>query len=127
MTLQTELSILDVSAAATNHHLLPLQLDWPRYFSCGSKCQCPTERFTNNLRDSIDWWAERNRGRCRGRYRNRTRERKCHTAFGHEKLDVDRAAIASIGWAYRYCEQLKGHRNAKDQLLRVAGDRAEDC
>ena len=41
-------------------------------------------------------------------------------AFGHEKLDVYRAAIASIGWAYRYCEKLKGHRNAKDQRLRAS-------
>jgi hypothetical protein len=35
-------------------------------------------------------------------------------AFGHEKLDVDRVAIESVGWAYRYCEKLKGHRSAKD-------------
>ena len=41
-------------------------------------------------------------------------------AFSHEKLDVDRAAIASIGWAYRYCEELKGHRNAKDQRPRAS-------
>jgi len=41
-------------------------------------------------------------------------------AFGHEKLDVDQAAIASIGWAHRYCEKLKGHRNAKDQRLRAS-------
>ena len=41
-------------------------------------------------------------------------------AFGHEKLDVYRAAIASIGWAYRYCEKLKGYRNAKDQRLRAS-------
>ena len=38
-------------------------------------------------------------------------------AFGHEKLDVYRAAIADVGWAYRSCEKRKGHRNAKDQLL----------
>jgi len=37
--------------------------------------------------------------------------------FGHEKLDVYRAAIEYVGWAYRFCEGLKGHRNAKDQLL----------
>ena len=74
------------------------------------------QRFTNNLYRSVDWWPERNQGR--GRYRNR--ERKRHTAFGHEKLDVDRAVIASIGWAYRYCEMLKGHRSAKDQLLRAS-------
>jgi four helix bundle protein len=41
-------------------------------------------------------------------------------ALGHEKLEVDRAAIESVGWAYRYCETLKGHRNAKDQRLRAA-------
>ena len=40
--------------------------------------------------------------------------------FGHEKLDVYRAAIEYAGWAYRYCEMLKGHRNAKDQLLRAS-------
>ena len=41
-------------------------------------------------------------------------------AFGHEKLDVDRAPIESVRWAYRYCEMLKGHRNAKDQRLRAS-------
>ena len=41
-------------------------------------------------------------------------------AFGHEKFDVDRAPIESVGWAYRYCEMLKGHRNAKDQRLRAS-------
>lgn len=41
-------------------------------------------------------------------------------SFGHEKLDVYRAAIEYVGWAFRYCEQLKGHRNAKDQLLRAS-------
>jgi len=41
-------------------------------------------------------------------------------AFGHEKLDVYRAAIADVGWAYRYCEKLQGHRNAKDRLLRAS-------
>ncbi len=40
--------------------------------------------------------------------------------FGHEKLDVYRAAIEYVGWAYRFCESLKGHRNAKDQLLRAS-------
>jgi four helix bundle protein len=40
--------------------------------------------------------------------------------FGHEKLDVYRAAIEYVGWAYRLCEGLKGHRNAKDQLLRAS-------
>ncbi len=41
-------------------------------------------------------------------------------AFGHEKLDVYRAAIEYVGWAYRLCKGLKGHRNAKDQLLRAS-------
>jgi four helix bundle protein len=40
--------------------------------------------------------------------------------FGHEKLDVYRLAIEYVGWAYYLCEQLKGHRNAKDQLLRAS-------
>ena len=40
--------------------------------------------------------------------------------FGHEKLDVYRAAIEYVGWAYHYCENLKGHRNTKDQLLRAS-------
>ena len=40
--------------------------------------------------------------------------------FGHEKLDVHRAPIEYVGLAYRYCETLKGHRNAKDQLLRAS-------
>ena len=40
--------------------------------------------------------------------------------FGHEKLDVYRAAIDYVGWAYRLCEKLKGNRNAKDQLLRAS-------
>ena len=40
--------------------------------------------------------------------------------FGHEKLDVYRAAIEYVGWAYCYCQVLKGHRNAKDQLLRAS-------
>ncbi len=42
-------------------------------------------------------------------------------AFGDEKLDVYRAAIEYVGWAYRFCEGLmRGHRNAKDQLLRAS-------
>ncbi len=40
--------------------------------------------------------------------------------FGHEKLDVCRAAIESFIWAYRCCESLKGNRNAKDPLLRAS-------
>jgi len=41
-------------------------------------------------------------------------------AFGHEQLDVYRAVIEYVGWAYRLCNGLKGHRNAKDQLLRAS-------
>ncbi len=41
-------------------------------------------------------------------------------AFGHEKLDVYRAASEYVGWAYRFRETLAGHRNAKDQLLRAS-------
>ena len=41
-------------------------------------------------------------------------------AFGHEQLDVYRAAIEYVGWAYRLRNGLKGHRNAKDQLLRTS-------
>ncbi len=41
-------------------------------------------------------------------------------SFGHEKLDVYRTAIEYVGWAYHYCETMKGHRNAKDQLLRAS-------
>ena len=40
--------------------------------------------------------------------------------FGHEQLDVYRAAIEYVGWSFRLCERLKGHRNAKDQLLRAS-------
>jgi four helix bundle protein len=40
--------------------------------------------------------------------------------LGHEQLDVYRAAIEYVGWAFRLCEGLKGHRNAKDQLLRAS-------
>ena len=70
----------------------------------------------NKLNNAIHALAERNRGW--GRYRNRDRKRQL--ALGHEKLDLYRAAIASIGWAYRYCAKLKGHRNAKDQRLRAS-------
>jgi len=38
--------------------------------------------------------------------------------FGHEQLDVYRVAIEYAAWAYRLCEGLQGHRNAKEQLLR---------
>jgi four helix bundle protein len=41
-------------------------------------------------------------------------------AFGHERLDVYRAAIEYVAWAYRFCGKLRGHRNAKDQLLRAS-------
>jgi hypothetical protein len=30
------------------------------------------------------------------------------------------AAIEYVGWAYRFSESLKGHRNAKDPLLRAS-------
>jgi four helix bundle protein len=41
-------------------------------------------------------------------------------AFGHEKLDVYRIAIEYVGWAFRFCENLNGHRHAKDQLTRAS-------
>jgi hypothetical protein len=41
-------------------------------------------------------------------------------ACGREKLDAYRAAIEYVGRAYRFCEALSGHRNAKDQLLRAS-------
>ena len=42
-------------------------------------------------------------------------------AFGHEKLDVYRAAIQYVGWAHRMCGGLKGdQRSAKDPLLRAS-------
>ncbi len=40
--------------------------------------------------------------------------------FGHEQLDVYRVSIEYVGWAYRLCENLKGHSNAKNQLLRAS-------
>jgi hypothetical protein len=40
--------------------------------------------------------------------------------FGHEKRDVCHAAIDYVGWAYRFCDGLPGHRNAKDPLLRAS-------
>jgi four helix bundle protein len=40
--------------------------------------------------------------------------------FGDERLDVYRAAIEYVGWAFRVCERLKAHRNARDQLLRAS-------
>src|SRR5215813_6498778 len=41
-------------------------------------------------------------------------------SFGHERLDVYRAGIEYVGWAYHLCERLKGHRSAKEQLLRAS-------
>ena len=41
-------------------------------------------------------------------------------SFGHGRLDVYRAAIEYVGWAYHLCERLKGHRSAKEQLLRAS-------
>jgi four helix bundle protein len=41
-------------------------------------------------------------------------------SFGHERLDVYRAAIEYVGWAFSLCEQLRGHRNAKEQLIRAS-------
>ena len=40
--------------------------------------------------------------------------------FGHEKLDVYRLSLEYVGWAYGFTENLKGHRNAKDQLSRAS-------
>ena len=40
--------------------------------------------------------------------------------FGHEQLDVYRAAIEYVGWAYRLGERLKLHQTAKEQLLRAS-------
>jgi hypothetical protein len=55
----------------------------------------------NNLYHAIQTSAEcnRDRGHYRNRNRNRNRERKRPMPFGHEKLDVERAAIESVGWA----------------------------
>ncbi len=41
-------------------------------------------------------------------------------SFGHEQLDVYRVSIEYVGWVYRFCESLKGHRNAKEQLIRAS-------
>ena len=40
--------------------------------------------------------------------------------FGHEKPDVYRTSIEYVGWDCRFCETLKGHRNAKDPLVRAS-------
>jgi hypothetical protein len=42
------------------------------------------------------------------------------TGFGHERLDVYRAPIKYLGLAYLFCEGLKAHRNARNQLLRAS-------
>ena len=41
-------------------------------------------------------------------------------SFGHEKLDVYRTALEYAAWAFRLCDGLSGHRNAKEQLLRAS-------
>jgi len=41
-------------------------------------------------------------------------------AFGHETLDVYNASIQYAAWAYRLCERVMGHPNAKDQLVRAS-------
>ena len=50
-------------------------------------------------------------------------------AVGHEKLDVYRAAIESVGWADRYCETLKERRHANDQRrsIEIARGSASEC
>jgi four helix bundle protein len=40
--------------------------------------------------------------------------------FGHEQLDVYRAAIEYVGWTFQLCELLQAQRNAKEQLLRAS-------
>jgi len=47
-------------------------------------------------------------------------ERQNTMVFGHEKLDVYRLSLEYVGWAYLFTENLKGHRNAKDQLTRAS-------
>jgi hypothetical protein len=42
--------------------------------------------------------------------------------FGHEQLDVYRAAVEYVGRPFRLCEGLKAHRTAKDQLI-ILGQR----
>ncbi len=39
---------------------------------------------------------------------------------GHERLDVYRVSLEYAGWVYNYCSDLKGHRNARDQLIRAS-------
>jgi four helix bundle protein len=40
--------------------------------------------------------------------------------FGHEQLDVYRAAMEYVAWAFRLCQHMKTHRKARDQLLRAS-------
>ena len=40
--------------------------------------------------------------------------------FGHEQLDVYRISLEYVGWCFHLCERLKGHRNAKEQLIRAS-------
>ncbi len=41
--------------------------------------------------------------------------------FGHEKLDVYRAALAYVNFVYQIADSLQGHnRHARDQLLRAS-------
>jgi len=41
--------------------------------------------------------------------------------FGHEKLDVYRAALEYVGYVYRLAKRLTAnHRHARDQLLRAS-------
>ena len=40
--------------------------------------------------------------------------------FGHEKLDVYRTSIEYVAWCHAFCNELKGHSNAKSQLIRAA-------
>ena len=41
-------------------------------------------------------------------------------SLGHEKLDVYRISLEYVGLIYRFCDKLKGHRCAKDQLIRAS-------
>jgi four helix bundle protein len=47
-------------------------------------------------------------------------ESSVHMSFGHERLDVYRAALEYVAWAYACCERMTGHRHAKDQLRRAS-------
>ncbi|WP_200243707.1 four helix bundle protein [Thiohalocapsa halophila] len=74
----------------------------------------PQGRFTNNLQNSIYWWAEPNRNQ------NRNPKRRGHIVFGRDRHYLSRAGIECIDRAYRYCETLQGHRNVKNQRLRAS-------